>query len=335
MTSGLKTPLLSFIIPMYNCGEYISRCIDSLLGQGLEDNEYEIIVVNDGSTDNGHDIVAKYAQQHPNITLIDQNNQGVGAARNTGMEYATGEYIAFVDADDMYASGATVGIFSRLDSIPDIIAFEHIETGLNNIPQPQTLSFKQVFNKDMKSYVTRHSFYGSCCTFFFKKYFIKDIRFGEQKVGEDAVFMMRVFDKTSGKVIKFDTKLYVYCKRTDSAMTRAYKAFVKEVIDGYIEISKLIKSKQLLRNYDTQEVAHITNVIINYCSFLRILSTRFSLKELNMILKKCRETGLFPLPDNSNWLYRCFSFLSQHSFLTWCAAPLYRNIYYPYFKRKA
>ena len=63
---------LSYIIPFYNCGEYITICLDSVLAQGIAPDEYEVIVVNDGSTDNGADIVSKYCKKHSNIRLINK-----------------------------------------------------------------------------------------------------------------------------------------------------------------------------------------------------------------------------------------------------------------------
>lgn len=91
---------LSIIVPVYNVSKYLAKCLDSLLFQDLEFCEYEIIVVNDGSTDNSEDIVKRYADKHSNIILIEQENQGLSGARNTGIKLAKGKYIQFVDSDD-------------------------------------------------------------------------------------------------------------------------------------------------------------------------------------------------------------------------------------------
>lgn len=91
---------LSIIVPVYNVADYLAKCLDSLLAQDLPQNEYEIIVVNDGSTDNSGEIAQKYADKYANITLITQANQGLSVARNTGIARAKGKYIQFVDSDD-------------------------------------------------------------------------------------------------------------------------------------------------------------------------------------------------------------------------------------------
>ena len=91
-------PKISIIIPVYNTEKYLVKCIDSLLYQSLED--IEIICVNDGSTDNSQKILDDYAKKDKRIKVIHQENKKQGAARNKGMEIATGEYIGYVDSDD-------------------------------------------------------------------------------------------------------------------------------------------------------------------------------------------------------------------------------------------
>ena len=95
MSPDSKQYSISVVIPAYNCGEYISRSIDSVLTQTLQPNE--IIIVDDGSTDNTVQIALQYG---PKVKLIQQQNAGPSAARNTGIQAATGEWIAFLDADD-------------------------------------------------------------------------------------------------------------------------------------------------------------------------------------------------------------------------------------------
>ncbi len=100
----MEKALISVIIPVYNVAEYIDRCIESLLSQTY--SNIEIILINDGSKDNSSAICHNLANLHQEkIKVIDQENKGVSAARNAGLDIATGEYIAFVDADDWVSSG--------------------------------------------------------------------------------------------------------------------------------------------------------------------------------------------------------------------------------------
>lgn len=91
---------LSIIIPVYNVELYIEKCLQSCLSQDIPYDEYEIIVVNDGSPDGSLAIAESIAKTTTNMTIISQKNGGLSAARNTGMSVAKGEYIWFVDSDD-------------------------------------------------------------------------------------------------------------------------------------------------------------------------------------------------------------------------------------------
>lgn len=95
-------PKISVIVPVYNMEKYVRECLDSILGQTLID--IEVIVINDGSTDRSLEIIKEYQKKDNRIVIIDKKNAGVGAARNDGIKTATGEFLAFIDPDDMYAS---------------------------------------------------------------------------------------------------------------------------------------------------------------------------------------------------------------------------------------
>lgn len=95
-------PKISVIIPVYNMEKYIGECLDSVLRQTLSD--LEIIIVNDGSTDSSLSIIREYQESDSRIVVIDKANAGVGAARNDGIRAATGNYVVFMDPDDMYAN---------------------------------------------------------------------------------------------------------------------------------------------------------------------------------------------------------------------------------------
>lgn len=103
---------VSIIVPVYNGENYLNRCIDSLLRQTL--NEIEILIINDGSTDSTTLIIDEYQNSHPNIKIYHTQNNGVSAARNVGLQNATGEYIGFVDADDWVEENMYELMFSQM-----------------------------------------------------------------------------------------------------------------------------------------------------------------------------------------------------------------------------
>ena len=106
---------LSIVIAMYNIQDYIRYCLDSCVSQiGVQDGDYEIIIVNDGSADNSLAIAQEYAASRDNVRIVSQDNAGLSAARNTGMESARGEYIWFVDGDDAIANDAVSIILANI-----------------------------------------------------------------------------------------------------------------------------------------------------------------------------------------------------------------------------
>lgn len=102
----MKGILISIILPVYNVRPYILDCLESLLNQGLELGDYEIICVNDGSTDGTEVVLNEYVCKYKNINLINQKNQGVSCARNAGFDIARGDYIWFIDPDDYISANA-------------------------------------------------------------------------------------------------------------------------------------------------------------------------------------------------------------------------------------
>ena len=117
---------LSLIIPVYNVEKYIYDCIESCINQNLSSEKYEIIFVNDGSTDNSGKIINKYKEEYSNIILIEQENNGVSSARNNGLNAASGEYIWFIDSDDYIKENILLDIVNILDDYkPDKLEFEY------------------------------------------------------------------------------------------------------------------------------------------------------------------------------------------------------------------
>jgi GT2 family glycosyltransferase len=105
---------LSFIIPLFNAGKFLSTCLDSILKSELPKNQYEIIIVNDGSEDEGPEIAQKFHSDYTNVRYFTQENQGQSVARNAGIQEAKGEYIWCIDADDYLKTDSLVQIWNQL-----------------------------------------------------------------------------------------------------------------------------------------------------------------------------------------------------------------------------
>lgn len=107
---------VSIIIPVYNVEKYLARCLDSCVNQDMSKNEYEIIIVNDGSPDGSKAIAEQYVEKYSNIKLINQENGGLSVARNNGLKVAQGKYVWFVDSDDWIAENCLSEIYEKMES---------------------------------------------------------------------------------------------------------------------------------------------------------------------------------------------------------------------------
>ena len=128
---GMDMIKVSIILPVYNEGQYLRQCLDSILTQTL--NDIEIICVDDGSTDNSLQILQDYAKQDSRIKVLTQKNQFAGVARNHGMKYAQGKYLSFLDSDDYFEADMLEKMYSRAEETEaDIVICryaEHCEEG--------------------------------------------------------------------------------------------------------------------------------------------------------------------------------------------------------------
>ena len=135
---------LSVIVPVYNVEEYIRPCIESIFSQGLDEDDFEVIIVNDGTPDKSMEVIAAIIAAYQNIHVINQNNQGVSVARNNGIQMATGEYIYFLDSDDLLIDNSLPYLLDiAISSKVDLVVADFIRMSDNKIVQFKNKTFKQ------------------------------------------------------------------------------------------------------------------------------------------------------------------------------------------------
>jgi len=145
---------LSFIIPVYNVEKYIRDCILSIYGQNLLDEDFEVILVNDGTEDNSFEVIQDILTQHDNIIRIDQDNQGLSVARNTGIKYAKGEYILFVDSDDVLVKESVGPLLSVANtSCADLVVANFLK-----LSDEEIINYKKEDTDEYASSVTKTGF---------------------------------------------------------------------------------------------------------------------------------------------------------------------------------
>ena len=213
---------LSIIIPVYNVEKYVGRCIDSCLKQNLPYNEYEILVVNDGSEDGSMDVVRQYARKHENIRIIEQKNAGPSVARNKGIYEAKGEYVWFVDSDDDISANVLKTLVSyAIDRKLDVLCFD-----INVVKQGEAvLTHPDQSNKNDILYigtdfVSNVAMPPSACVAFFRKDYLmaKSIFFLTDIAHEDYEFTPRVYCLAK-RIAYVNVPAYNYWVREGSRQT--------------------------------------------------------------------------------------------------------------------
>ena len=224
----------SIIIPVYNVENYLKRCLDSVLNQTCQD--FEIILINDGSTDNSKKICNDYQKKYKDkIKFITKKNGGLSNTRNTGLKYATGEYILFIDSDD-YISHTMLDEIRIYENKHDIIGFQHKQ--LNDITDNRHhLNILDGFNSTGQDFLNEvcdtNQLFMMVWKYVYRRQFLKDnnLKFHENIIHEDQEWTVKTL--CLAKTFTFiDKELYFYeDKRTGSIMdTRNIKSEISHVL---------------------------------------------------------------------------------------------------------
>lgn len=215
---------LSIIIPVYNVEQYVEKCLRSCAEQNIPADEYEIIVINDGSTDNSLKIIKKVIAEHYNFILIDKPNGGVSSARNAGLYIAQGEYVWFVDADDWIADNC-------LQAIVDTLVADHLDIlqiGYYSVLKDKLVPCSQKYRKTTNiltpfDYMSLNLFIGGVSFSIFNKKIAIDhaVTFDQDlKLAEDQLFFLSIM-YFSKRVRRIDSLFYHYYFNSLSAVNTA------------------------------------------------------------------------------------------------------------------
>ena len=305
--------MITVIIPVYNSGSTLERCINSILLQSYAD--IEIIIVNDGSNDNSCDICAMYSGKYDNIITIDSAHIGVSGARNLGLEMAQGEFIAFCDADDIYLPDAFINMLKAINNT-DVVIGSVIK---RNTPlvEDVVISADEAIRRFFSGYENR--ILGTVYGKLFRRNLIgKNILFDKDLyIGEDSEFLLRyLFNCKSVSLIStnvyhhFENPSGIICKSRESTYESAILASKKMInyIIEYQDRSHLEEAIQdlfnvfaliLIRMKDLSWGARIFTSLI---SIIDDIKTGIVLSEISLYShrKHCRKMSmLFTPKDNS------------------------------------
>lgn len=287
---------ISIIIPAYNAERYIDRCFASVYGDGLPEDQFEVIAINDGSKDNTIDKLKTQCDIHKNITLIDKENEGVSIARNTGLETAKGEYVLFLDVDDELVEGSLTKVYAYLEeNAPmDMLVTRQVRNNGEKewLETAPTLVEHKVYDgveAFKKRYVRTNAGGGICRRDFLKE---RNLSFPDGiKNGEDTLFfgLLQVY---ASSIVYYNLPLYRINQEPESASRTHDYTLLARGLASAIRTCAEIKNNIMA----TEE----QKAIFDYVVYQQLSNTIFYYtrsKELNYIQFK-RDvdlSGLLPL----------------------------------------
>lgn len=285
---------VSVIIPVYNVENYLRKCLDSLVNQTLKD--IEIIVVNDGTTDNSQEIIDEYVKKYPKkVVSVIQENGGQGTARNTGLLYAKGEYIGYVDSDDYVEENMYEELYkkAKVDDSDIVICG-------NNV-------VKENYDFLSKEEVDKEFLLGKMAVWnkIYKKNIIVDnkIQFRSKVWYEDLDFTMKVYF-SSKKISYVDKTLYNYLLREGSTMNNNNIKRNLELIQAFDSLIDYCKDKKIY-NKAKDEIEFLCIYHMYIFAITRVLNTTNKYKAKIAIINKFRDYINCNFPNFKQNKYLC------------------------------
>lgn len=291
--------ILSVIVPVYNVSKYLAKCLDSLLCQDLRADEYEIIVVNDGSTDNSGEIAAEYADKYSNIVLINQENQGLSGARNTGINVAQGKYIQFVDSDDYLETNVLKTLVDKMESDNlDVLRFNYQNVNENYEvyePYKEHKPFVDYRDEicDGLTFLTERLGYACYAVQFIIKSELLKMDGNLFKTGiyfEDTEWTPRILTQAQ-RVTSTDFMVYNYLLRSGSITNSVLIEKKRKVLDDKIALVQSLKEQMVDKSDKRWYEGMISATMVSI--FGCIVDDFY--KEKNTYVSTLMQSGVFPL----------------------------------------
>ncbi len=264
-------PLVSVIVPVYNVEDFLRQCLESIVQQSFRD--FEIIIVDDGSTDSSRSIAEEYEKKYSNIRIISQENGGLGAARNTGILESKGEYLLLVDSDDIIDKDTLQVLVDTVNTTgADLVVFDLLIADIND--RPINIS-KGCMHKNPGSTLSKCpelllDWPSACNKFYHRKLFMDtEIRFPGRVWYEDFRTTPKIL--TLASHIEYVNKpFYHYLQRPGSIMHSSKVDRNKEIIDAFDDLLDYFKEHKLFDMYH-KELEYLAVLHIFIFASVRVL----------------------------------------------------------------
>ena len=323
--------LISFIVPIYNAESTLGRCVDSLLAQGLVDHSFEIILVNDGSTDGSEELCEEISEKYNSVVFVSQKNMGVSMARNNGIHAACGEYLCFVDSDDCLVPGGIASLVKFCDGNNDLIRYW---CGLvyHSAKDDAVIGDGSIsFTGSGLDYLRQFGLETFCVNYLYRKEFLinNHLFFTPGIIGEDFRFMFDVLT-ANPHITSVAKRVYQYfnnpCSVSTNRSVENSRLWVKDLLSSMTRIASAIKafseSDPILYQSCRCGLEERTRSL-----FSRSLTAQYTTKEFKAFLSSCHESGILPLRSEKDFV---ISFLNRFPFVYPLASIVYRLFFLPY-----
>ena len=233
----IKHPKVSIIVPVFNGDEFLDRCLSSIVEQAYKN--IEVIIINDGSTDNTKTICEAYSQKEPRVKVIHKKNEGVSIARNLGLDAATGEYIYFVDADDYVLSNGIESLVNKaVENLADLVVAEYYVADSN-----KEYKVSPLISKDSNSFlcsILSGKNHSALWNKLFSRRLFDEIRFPvDIRYIEDKVLVSQILTVYQPKIVFLNTPVYVYWQ-SESSVTNSNDRRVLDIFVAYVSIESFL-----------------------------------------------------------------------------------------------
>ena len=245
----IMKPIISIIVPVYNVEKYVAKCIESIIKQDME--EIELLMIDDGSTDNSGKICDEWAAKDSRIKVMHIENRGVSSARNLGLELAQGEYIGFVDSDDyIHKSMYRVLYNTLIEEHADMVVcdfakvYEGEKTPVN---EQEHIDIYKFTNMEALMQLHKESFkWNIVVNKLYKRELFKEVRFTEGIIFEDMDIMHKIIYQCE-KILYINQTYYYYYQRSGSILRSEYtlkKIDKVKVLEDRMRFAMQIKNKE-------------------------------------------------------------------------------------------
>lgn len=291
---------LSIIVPVYNVELYLESCVDSIFQQEMNDDDFEVILVNDGSTDQSGIILKQLEKKYSNLIVIDQENGGMSNARNTGMSMAKGKYLLFLDSDDTLVPSTIKEVLDKTEGCHAEISICRMNI-FDNVGSCKVSSDFTVFDQIVtgeEALLSGINLSSVCGNLYLRSFLLShQLRFIEGITHEDVMFSLQA-TVWAKRLISYDNITYNYLWH-DGSMNRnnnlssLRKSLMSDLVIAHEEI-KLSDNMQIgnfLRSYLRKKA---NSLIIANCIFL-MRKWRITQYIRHDYVKEAKKLGVFPI----------------------------------------